>query len=372
MSQRFAGCVSSATLTKDETQQLAALPGLELGPMRREWCELEPGHHGPHLSTAAVSVPGDGRADQWWWLSWGYATRALMPAPICSASLADGIDNGSCGVRAGHAGRHTYEWGPVFPEVHLDGYSLAIRALEATTAGPPVVFVNALGSAMTGSWDPVVSRLQPGPRLICYDRAALGASRPRPSDRRTTTYHGYAAELVDLLDRLGVDEPVVLVGHSIGSLIVRVLAAQWPARVAGMVHVDGTVPEVLALDADRDGFDGDAPGATWIDYLAGAAEVKAATTFPRVPCLVLVRTSGYYVDDQVPDLDERWNIGQQQLVELTGACRVDAADAGHYLQADVPDLVALAVRAVVDAARHHSPVQLNPTVVELAGGVLAR
>ncbi|MQA78082.1 MAG: alpha/beta fold hydrolase [Streptosporangiales bacterium] len=47
-------------------------------------------------------------------------------------------------------------------------------------------------------------------------------------------------------DRLGVDRTVVLVGHSIGSFIVRVLASQWPDRVAGMVYVDGTVPEVFA------------------------------------------------------------------------------------------------------------------------------
>jgi pimeloyl-ACP methyl ester carboxylesterase len=49
-----------------------------------------------------------------------------------------------------------------------------------------------------------------------------------------------AYELHLLLKKSGIRGPYVLVGHSIGGLIARVYAAQYPKEVAGMVLVDST------------------------------------------------------------------------------------------------------------------------------------
>ncbi|MGH3502574.1 MAG: hypothetical protein ACRDQA_17035 [Nocardioidaceae bacterium] len=120
-----------------------------------------------------------------------------------------------------------------------------------------------------------------------------------------------------------------------------------------------------------DGFDGDAPGATWIDYAAGAAEVKAAT-YSVVPSVVLVKTPGRWDEPPLPDIDERWSAGQDQLAQLTGATRIDALDADHFIQTDAPDLVALAIEAVVaTVSSGHHAVQLDATAVASVGGRIA-
>jgi pimeloyl-ACP methyl ester carboxylesterase len=61
-------------------------------------------------------------------------------------------------------------------------------------------------------------------------------------DHGALPYSAFAVELADLLDQQTVTGPLVVVGHSFGSLIARMFAARHPHRVAGMVHVDGSIP----------------------------------------------------------------------------------------------------------------------------------
>src|SRR5258708_32113218 len=94
-----------------------------------------------------------------------------------------------------------------------------------------------------------------------------------------------------MLDRLAVATPVVAVGHSFGSLIIRSFVARHPHRIAGMVHVDGSKPAIALWPGYRPPVDGDGGHATMIDAAAGARELADAT-LAEVPAVVLVRTPG--------------------------------------------------------------------------------
>jgi pimeloyl-ACP methyl ester carboxylesterase len=54
-----------------------------------------------------------------------------------------------------------------------------------------------------------------------------------------------ATHLHTLLNRGRIDQPYVLVGHSLGGLYVLTFAARYPAQVAGMVLLDATPPEAF-------------------------------------------------------------------------------------------------------------------------------
>jgi pimeloyl-ACP methyl ester carboxylesterase len=146
---------------------------------------------------------------------------------------------------------------------------------------PPVVAVSALGTE--GSrWDAVIERLTTRPQLITYDRPGIGRSQPRPAPNPPQPYRTFADELTTMLEGLGVSVPVVAVGHSFGSLIVRSFAARHSDRVAGMVHIDASLPGMALWPDYGPLVDGPGAHATGIDAAAGAAEL-AGYGMPDVP-----------------------------------------------------------------------------------------
>ncbi|HEX2801048.1 MAG TPA: alpha/beta fold hydrolase [Phenylobacterium sp.] len=92
-------------------------------------------------------------------------------------------------------------------------------------------------------WAEVQARLAArGLRSIAYDRAGLGHSDPGPKPRDG---RAIVADLAALLRGLDEEGPVVLVGHSMGGLMVRLFALTHPHRVLGLVLVDAVTPDLM-------------------------------------------------------------------------------------------------------------------------------
>jgi abhydrolase domain-containing protein 6 len=110
---------------------------------------------------------------------------------------------------------------------------------EAGATGTPVVLLH----GFTGSkenWLPLMRRLAPRRHVLAPDLPGWGES-----SRQVGADYGYAAQADRLAEwlELAVDQPVVLVGHSMGGGIAAVLAARHPQRVARLVLMDaGGVP----------------------------------------------------------------------------------------------------------------------------------
>jgi pimeloyl-ACP methyl ester carboxylesterase len=116
---------------------------------------------------------------------------------------------------------------------------VAGRRVHVWLAGngvPTVVVVPALGS-LGLEWARVQRSLVPEIAVVLYDRAGLGWSDPGPWPRSAGRI---ADELHQLLQAAGILAPYLLVGHSLGGLVVRLYAARHPDGVAGMVVVDPT------------------------------------------------------------------------------------------------------------------------------------
>src|SRR5688572_31116825 len=102
---------------------------------------------------------------------------------------------------------------------------------------PPVVFDAALGGSSL-SWSlvhPAIARLT---HACSYDRAGFGWSEAGPLPR---TAGRIADELYALVQRASVRPPYVLVGHSFGGLVMRLLAVRHPADVAGLVLIEPAI-----------------------------------------------------------------------------------------------------------------------------------
>lgn len=107
--------------------------------------------------------------------------------------------------------------------------------LRCSGSGPVTVLLESGSHADSQSWFRVQPLLAAHARVCSYDRAGYGFSDAGPLPR------GLDADVADLhalIHAAGLHEPLVLVGHSLGSNIVRRYASEHAGEVAAMVLVD--------------------------------------------------------------------------------------------------------------------------------------
>lgn len=104
------------------------------------------------------------------------------------------------------------------------------------SGSPTVVFDSGLGGSSL-DWTLVQPEVSSFTRACAYDRAGYAWSDPGSLPRDPDHI---VADLEQLLGNGSVAAPYVLVGHSLGGLIVQRFARRNPGRIAGLVLVDAT------------------------------------------------------------------------------------------------------------------------------------
>ena len=120
--------------------------------------------------------------------------------------------------------------------VNIGDHKLHIRCAGPSGGSPTVIF-EAGGGGSSRDWSLVQNLLSQGVKSCAYDRAGLGWSEPGPAPR---TMRQEVFELHALLQAAKIPRPVVLVGQSIGGLLVRLYTEQYGEEVVGVVLVDPT------------------------------------------------------------------------------------------------------------------------------------
>lgn len=104
---------------------------------------------------------------------------------------------------------------------------------------PTVVLESGLGG-MSCAWAWIQPEVALFSRVVSYDRPGLGWSEatPAPGTARLA-----ADRLRAILTCVGASPPFVLVGHSMGGLLIRVFVERYPNEVAGVVLIDAAHPD---------------------------------------------------------------------------------------------------------------------------------
>jgi pimeloyl-ACP methyl ester carboxylesterase len=140
------------------------------------------------------------------------------------------------------------------------------RALRVVRAGPrsarPTVVLEHGAFGCAADWAVVQARLAAkGLRSVAYDRAGLGHSDPGPRPRDGRAVIGDLAALLRVLDEPG---PYVLVGHSMGGLMVRLFALTHADQVVGVVLVDAVTPDIMKTAAGPKAVAAFGRGLRWV------------------------------------------------------------------------------------------------------------
>lgn len=117
---------------------------------------------------------------------------------------------------------------------------------EVVGAGRPLLLLHGF-TGSTATWRALAERLAPGVRSIAVDLIGHGQSDAPEHPARYTMAH-CVADLLALLDRLGLDQAAVL-GYSMGGRVALQLAAAAPERVDALL-LESASPG-LASPAER-------------------------------------------------------------------------------------------------------------------------
>lgn len=209
------------------------------------------------------------------WLLRGCLALLALPLILCIAGAA-------YQALASELDQRTYP--PPGQLVDVGGYRLHLLCMGK---GSSTLILDAANQGTVSNWAWLQPALAETTRVCAYDRAGSGWSDlpPRPHGTREN-----AQALHILLEQAQEPGPYVLVGHSFGGLFVRMFAETYPDEVAGMVLIEGTLPDGLKT-------------LGLPDVMPGAPDAGFMDATPWISRLGILRLLDFPPTD--PDLPER-------------------------------------------------------------------
>ena len=257
-----------------------------------------------------------------------------------------------------------------FIPVDVTGRRLALT--RGGTGAPAVVLETGLG-AESDEWEPVQREVERFTLVCRYDRANRGRSDPAPKPRSAGDAVG---DLHTLLGATGIPAPYVLVGHSLGGIIVRLYAHRFPGEAAALVLVDPShedqfervapllpakfpgEPEALTQFRDfwNSGWRDPSRNEEGVDFLATRAQAQAMGSLGDIPLLVL--TAGSQIKSAPPGNVEAarrqslWEeLHREIMQQSSNGQQILVKSSGHFVQREQPEVIVAAIRQMVEKVR---------------------
>lgn len=223
---------------------------------------------------------------------------------------------------------------------------------EIAGNGKHTILLEAGGSSAMTDWDPVFSQIKDQAIVIRYSRVGNGNSTQIKRHFTSRDYADYASEL---LEKLNISEPVILVAHSYGGSVARDFAAAYPDKVKALLLLDPSsehdVDILRAIDLDRGNREiaqikmddmKDGMSNQYLDFwskrpLPDYPQIKAMPVTVIASVKTMENPPNLFFTDKGRELwGEHW---QSWAAAFPQGRAVLTAKSGHFIQFDEPQLV---------------------------------
>ena len=243
-----------------------------------------------------------------------------------------------------------------------------------------IIFQNGAGSSI-GAWSAnhtFFECIKQFGNLFLYDRSGLGKSSP---DFSVSASNPITAELVNsklsqLLEKINIKAPYILVSHSYGGIYAGYFARKYPNSVAGMLMIDPVPSNFQYSEQIQKKFDlaltviGETPsrkayeaygvsrqsknnGITADGFYQQQGFQKTKEQLAELPLMSntfpIIIISSTEMHDQAP-IKGDWHALQKQWLNQHPHSKILSAQGGHFIQKEQPKLVCEQLKLLVETA----------------------
>jgi pimeloyl-ACP methyl ester carboxylesterase len=206
-----------------------------------------------------------------------------------------------------------------------------------------------------------------GATIVTYDRPGFGKSDlpETPYDMRTET-----KLVLDGLKKLGLEKNLILVGHSYGGWLIRLIASMYPDNISGMVFIDPFSSEFVDILGvkylDNHPMMGKLPFDTSkpeklskfqralirmvSDGLQRKTEIMRKTNIPGGIPVRLITCGKSFLPK--PEEQMAWRRAHEQIVsKIKGAKLIVAEQSGHMIPFEQPGIIIEAIIEVIQLTK---------------------
>lgn len=233
--------------------------------------------------------------------------------------------------------------------VEINGFKVYTKLYGKNREKPTVVMDSGYGE-YSKTWDNIISELVKLANVFVYDRPGLGKSEKSPIQR---TSLNMVKELSEILIKLKIKPPYVLVGHSFGGVNARLFAAQFPNDVAGLVLIDSTPEDykerllpTMSKEFQEAYNKSFIYEGTYDEFMESLNQLKKSQRHFDIPLIILSAGKKAHYSKESQEL---WNEMQKELLAISKKSElIIAKNSAHYIHNYEPLIVVDAVKRLVN------------------------
>ncbi len=266
---------------------------------------------------------------------------------FCNCNLNSQADNNLPGLTSNHY-------------LLIDGHKMCYQTGGAGDA--TVVFESGHGDDLH-AWDKIFVGVAKFAKVFRYDREGYGLSE---AATQPESFKDIASRLHELLHKAGMKPPFILVGHSLGGMLIRAYAFLYPQEVSGFVFIDplneyvvdeltteqktmavNSMDSMISEDSKNMGKSAMTYTAEWQlmrrEALTGFPEANSFGALPDVPIVLFAAGN-----DRPPGWENtEIKLFNKRMHDLSECRFIELPQSPHYVQDYDPSLVTENIRRVV-------------------------